>query len=74
MTTVKRFKTCKISVYTDHGAPHFHIRGTDINAVIDIETMTLRAGNAFKAHEALDWARNNRNLLLAEWTRLNTKG
>ena len=74
MTTVKRFRNCKISIYYDHGAPHFHIDGADIRAVYDIGTMTLLAGDARRAQEALEWARNNRDLLLAEWSRLNIKG
>ena len=75
MTTVRRFARCKISVYADdHPPPHFHIEGRGFRAVVEIETLRVRVGSVRKAAEAMEWAIQNRQLLLAEWRRLNQRG
>lgn len=74
MPTIRRFANCKISIYADdHMPPHFHIEGRGFRAVVEIETMMVRAGNVRKAPEALKWAHDNVVLLRAEWLRLNRR-
>ena len=74
MPTIHRFAACKIAIYADdHLPPHFHIEGRGFRAVIEIETMTVRAGAVRRAQEAMGWARENREILRAEWVRLNRK-
>jgi len=53
--------------------PHFHIEGRGFRAVVEIETMMVRAGNVRKASKALKWAHENVVLLRAEWLRLNRR-
>jgi hypothetical protein len=73
--TIHRFANCKIAVYADdHLPPHFHIEGRGFRAVVEIETMTVRAGNVRRAAEAMDWAVLHQDLLRAEWVRLNRRG
>jgi hypothetical protein len=74
MPTIRRFANCKIAIYADdHIPPHFHIEGRGFRAVIEIETMAVRAGDVRKAAEAMEWAASNIELLRAEWTRLNRR-
>jgi hypothetical protein len=73
--TIRRFAHCKIAIYADdHMPPHFHIEGRGFRALVEIDTMAVRAGNVGKAPEAMAWARKNGDLLRAEWGRLNWKG
>lgn len=75
MPTIRRFADCKIAIYADdHRPPHFHIEGRGFRAVVEIETMAVRAGSIHKAVEAMAWAAQNRDLLRAEWVRLNRRG
>ena len=75
MPTIRRFANCKLSIYADdHMPPHFHIEGRGFRVLVEIETMTVRAGDARKAHEALTWPRQNIELLRLEWARLNRRG
>ncbi len=72
MPTIRRFAACKIAIYADdHLPPHFHIEGRGFRAVVEIETMTVRAGDIRRSQEALVWARENGEILRAEWARLN---
>jgi len=74
MATFQRFGNCKISIYADdHMPPHFHIEGRGFRAVVEIETMRVRAGDVRKASEAMAWARDNIVLLRSEWFRLNRR-
>jgi hypothetical protein len=74
MPTIRRFANCKISIYADdHLPPHFHIEGRGFRALVEIETMAVRAGDVRKAPEALKWARDNIGLLRTEWNRLNRR-
>jgi Domain of unknown function (DUF4160) len=42
----RRFAACKIAIYADdHMPPHFHIEGRGFRAVVEIETMAVRAGD-----------------------------
>jgi hypothetical protein len=72
--TIRRFSACKISVYADdHMPPHFHIEGRGFRAIVEIETMIVRIGEIRRAADAMAWARENIELLQAEWARLNRK-
>jgi hypothetical protein len=74
MPTIRRFANCKIAIYADdHTPPHFHVEGRGFRAVVEIETMVVRAGDMRKASEAMGWARQNVALLRAEWSRLNRR-
>jgi hypothetical protein len=55
-----------------HSAP-LYIEGRGFRAVVEIETLALRAGDVRKATEAMEWAALNTELLRAEWTRLNQR-
>jgi hypothetical protein len=72
--TIRRFAACKIAIYADdHLPPHFHIEGRGFRAVVEIETMTVRAGEVRRTREAMVWARENGQILRAEWVRLNRR-
>ena len=74
MPTIHRFAACKIAIYADdHLPPHFHIEGRGFRAVIEIETMQVRAGKIGRGQEAMDWAPANLEMLRAEWVRLNRR-
>jgi hypothetical protein len=75
MPTIRRFSASKIAIYADdHLPPHFHIEGRGFRAIVEIETLTVRSGKVRRAGDALAWARDNIDLLRAEWTRLNRLG
>jgi len=75
MPTIRRFANCKITMYADdHLPPHFHIEGRDFRAVVEIETLSIRAGEVRRAAEAMEWAASNIDVLRAEWARLNQRG
>jgi hypothetical protein len=72
--TIRRFANSKISIYADdHLPPHFHIEGRGYRAVIAIETMMVRAGDARRAPDAIEWAAQHIDFLRAEWARLNRR-
>jgi uncharacterized protein DUF4160 len=46
LPTNRRFANCKILVYADDHVPgHFHVEGCGFQALVEIETMVVRAGN-----------------------------
>ena len=53
--------------------PHFHIEGRTFRAIIEIETLRVRAGNARHVSEVMAWAKENQELLRREWLRLNRR-
>jgi len=53
--------------------PHFHIEGRGFRAIVEIDTMTVRAGQMTRAADAMAWARDNIEVLRDEWARLNRK-
>ena len=74
MPTIRRFATCKIAIYADdHMPPHFHIECRGFRALVEIETMKVRAGSVAKAPDAMAWARKNVDLLRAAWVRFNRR-
>ena len=69
---------CKIYIYPgDHNPPHFHLKGPDSKALIDIVTLEVLAGKASRKDlaEAREWASEpeNRAVLISEWKRLNER-
>ena len=69
---------CSIYVYAgDHHPPHFHLRGPDSRALVNIATFEVMAGKASRKdlQQALEWAAKPENLasLVAEWRRLNER-
>ncbi|MBY6239727.1 DUF4160 domain-containing protein [Methylosinus sp. Sm6] len=74
MATIRRFANCTIAIYADdHLLPHFHIEGRGVRAIVEIETMVVRAGDARRAAEAMAWAAANKRLLWSAWARLARK-
>jgi hypothetical protein len=69
---------CKIYVYPgDHNPPHFHLKGPNLKALVDMVTFEVLAGRAHRTDlaEAVEWASNPENaaLLVSEWRRLNER-
>jgi hypothetical protein len=52
---------------------HFHIEGRGFLAIVEIETMVVRAGDVRRSREALTWAGMNIELFRSEWLRLNRR-
>ena len=74
MPTIHRFATCKIAMYADdHMPPHFHIEGRGFRAVVEIDTLRVRAGSVRQVPDVLARARENLDLLRREWHRLNRR-
>jgi hypothetical protein len=72
--TIRRFGSCKISIYADDICHHISIsKDAAFRAIVEIETMAVRAGEIRRATEAMSWARENVSLLHTEWGRLNRK-
>jgi hypothetical protein len=58
----------------DHLPPHFHIISPDAEALIEIETFDLYAGEVPRgasARRLMVWARENVDQLRAAWNALN---
>jgi hypothetical protein len=69
---------CKIYIYPgDHNPPHFHLRGPNSRALVDIISLEVIAGRASKTDlaEVRAWAAKPENLtlLVTEWRRLNER-
>jgi len=69
---------CKIYIYPgDHNPPHFHLKGPDSRALVDMVTLQVIAGKASKKdlEAAREWAQKPENLalLVSEWRRLNER-
>ena len=74
MPTIRRFANCKIAIYADdHMPPHFHIEGRTFRAMVELDTLHVRAGNVRHVPEVMAWARANMDLLRREWDRLNRR-
>ena len=69
MPTIREFDGYRIYMYfEDHGRPHFHIVGRDFEAKIAIDDLSVIAGDVpRRARPALDWARENKQLLMDRW-------
>ncbi len=69
---------CKIYIYPgDHNPPHFHLKGPNSMALVDLVNLEVMAGRAHRIDlaEARAWASNPDNLalLVSEWRRLNER-
>lgn len=69
---------CKIYIYPgDHNPPHFHLKGPDSRASVNLITLEVMAGKASKKDlaEVKEWAAKAENLaiLVSEWRRLNER-
>ncbi|MCK5295397.1 MAG: DUF4160 domain-containing protein [Alphaproteobacteria bacterium] len=74
MATIKRFSKTKISIYAeDHLPPHFHILGVDFDVLVEIETMNIKGKNKRDIKQALEWAEENKDLLMSKWKQLNER-
>jgi len=73
MNVVYRSGKLKISVYADHAPPYFHVRTPEGDSTVDLNALTVTAGSANRKllAEAIAWALDNRELLWAEWRKLN---
>ncbi|MVT68751.1 DUF4160 domain-containing protein [Bradyrhizobium pachyrhizi] len=73
-----QLSNCKIYIYPgDHNPPHFHLKGPNSNALVDLVTLRVIKGKASKKDldEAIDWVKQpgNLELLASEWRRLNER-
>jgi hypothetical protein len=78
MPEIVVLSNCKICIYPgDHNPPHFHLRGPNSRALIDMATLEVLRGKASRKDldEAHEWASVAANLatLVAEWRRLNER-
>ncbi len=57
----------------DHLPPHFHVKGTDFEALVSIETFEVIAGDLPTAirKEVQTWAAANKDRLVSEWNAWN---
>ena len=77
MPTLKRFGAASVRMYAgDHRPPHFHIVGPDFQVLIRISDLSVVVGEAkpAKIAEALNWAKENREMLALKWVELNERG
>ncbi len=74
MPTLKRLANGKISMYAnEHGEPHFHVESPEGRCSVSIVRLAVIVGTVKGTvlTEALTWAKENRELLLARWKELN---
>ncbi|MDR6771642.1 DUF4160 domain-containing protein [Azospirillum sp. BE72] len=57
----------------DHLPPHFHVKSTDFEALVSIETFEVIAGDLPTAtrKEVQTWAAANKDRLVSEWNAWN---
>ena len=73
MVTMRRWDGFKIEVRTDHNPPHFHVTGADADLMVDLRSFEIMQGSAPRKifDEAVAWAREHRDELLAKWSELS---
>lgn len=74
MPTLFATGSFKITIYRDdHNPPHFHILSADEEAQVSIETLELLRGSIRRKtlRAALVWARDNQDVLRAQWNEFN---
>ena len=65
-----------IYIYADdYTPPHFHVRGTQSNAQVRIDTLEVTAGTISRRDrsEAIAYATGNRDLLIEKWREFNER-
>ena len=74
MPLIQRFAHCQVRInLKDHAPPHFHVLMRDgKEALIDISGLEILQGNVPRRElsEVLQWAANNRNMLLNKFEEL----
>jgi hypothetical protein len=76
MPTIVSIGGLKIQVFADdHFPPHFHIVGPEFEVLVAISNFSILKGGRYhrEVREAMDWARQNSDVLRKEWTRLNER-
>ena len=59
----------------DHPPPHFHVHVGEDSAVVEIATFTVRESDLRPndLRVAMDWVRENIEIVRAEWNRLHPR-
>lgn len=76
MPTIYAIGGLKIQVFADdHFPPHFHIVGPDFEVLVAMSDLSILKGGRYhrELRDAMDWARQNSNVLQKEWARLNER-
>lgn len=76
MPTLQRFGAASIRMYADdHNPPHFHIVGPDFQVLVRISDLMVVAGEASpnQITDALQWAKDNQEMLALKWIELNER-
>lgn len=76
MPTLATLGNVLIRIYADdHHPPHFHIDAPDARAIVRIADLEVHQGRLDGRTLRLvrEWAATNRELLEAEWRRLNER-
>lgn len=74
MPTLIKIGNIKIQVYAnDHNPPHFHVVTAEFEALVRIDTLEIIEGSLPRRalEVALDWARENKETIRNEWSRIN---
>ena len=76
MATVKIIDSVKIDLYSrEHPPPHFHAIYADFEALITIRNFEIYAGRLPKSQlfKVINWAKENQEMLLDNFKRLNPR-
>lgn len=76
MPTLVKLGNIAIRLFADdHNPPHFHVVTPQYQILVEIASMSVLAGEMDRRslNMALDWARENRQFLEREWSRLNER-
>jgi Domain of unknown function (DUF4160) len=76
MPVVARLSNATINVcFGGEAPPHFHVRGPNSDAKIDIETLKVMRGRYRRSDyaEAIAWAAVNLDLVLRTWSECNER-
>jgi hypothetical protein len=74
MPTIISIGGLKIQVFADdHFPPHFHVVGPDFEVLVAMSDLSILKGGRYhrEVREAMEWARQNSDVLRKEWARLN---
>jgi hypothetical protein len=76
MPTVKIIDSIKIDIYSrEHNPPHFHAIYADYEALIIIKDLEIYTGRLPKKQfsKVVNWAKDNKNMLMENFKRLNPR-